>query len=667
VVTNTNSAVNGTQTATATSEAVIIDVAATYYTIAFYDSNLDLLESFNGLPTGHRVDLDSNATKHGVIDWYLKGASEPVTSFSVFNSDVNFYALPNVKEITTQVELADIGANATTLSGNYILLNDIELTTGDGFDAYYGWSPIGSNSTNNADSRFSGVFNGNNHKITNLWINKPAADYVGLFGYIDGGAIRNLGIEIADGKEVRGNDNVGGIAGYSNSTIANSYVIGNVSGEVGVGGIAGSSYLIIDSYATGDVNGRNAVGGIVGYSNLIIDSYATGNVSATGYYVGGIAGSSGSITNSYATGNVSATGDYVGGIVGHVITDISNSYARGNVSATGDNVGGIAGYIYSGSITNSYATGDVSATGDNVGGIAGSSGSITNSYATGNVSATGDNVGGIAGYSGSITNSYATGDVNGTNYVGGIAGNVITDISNSYATGDVNGTNYVGGIAGSSGSITNSYATGNVSATGDYVGGIVGYLYDGSISNSYATGDVSGTGSVGGIAGSSGSITNSYATGNVSATGDYVGGIVGYLYDGSISNSYATGYVNGSDYVGGIVGYISGSALIRNNAAINPSVTRTGSSGNRVVGGVAGGTVTNNFALDIMSGSFSFNGVAGTSKTIDELKTQSTYSASISGDGAGGLGWLFGSSDASPWKHDASKNDGYPYLYWETR
>jgi hypothetical protein len=85
--------------------------------------------------------------------------------------------------------------------------------------------------------------------------------------------------------------------------------------------------------------------------------------------------------------------------------------------------------------------------------------------------------------------------------------------------------------------------------------------------------------------------------------------------------------------------------------------------------GYNGGTgpISNNFALDTMTVSGRTNGNAGTSKTITELKTQSTYSNPINGDGYGGLGWKFGDDDDNPWKIDPTKNDGLPYLYWENR
>jgi hypothetical protein len=291
-------------------------------------------------------------------------------------------------------------------------------------------------------------------------------------------------------------------------------------------------------------------------------------------------------------------------------------------------------------------------------------------------------VGAIAGYvsGSSITNSHSTGNVSGVDSVGGIAGYVGgSSITNSYATGNVSGDNMVGGIAGVvelSSSVTNSYSAGNVS--GDYyIGGIAGRVeFSSSISNSYSTGNVNGVGYVGGIAGSvefSSSVTNSYAAGTISGITNQVGGIAGFVYDNSIvTNSYSTGNVSGNERVGGIAGDVASSNIV-NSAAINPSVIGV-SHVNRIAGSIDVGSIaTNNFALESMTdgtktlneGGFT-NGSgdnAGTSKTEVELKTQSTYSDTVIGDGAGGLGWLFGEDDNSPWKID--ENESYPYLYWE--
>jgi hypothetical protein len=81
----------------------------------------------------------------------------------------------------------------------------------------------------------------------------------------------------------------------------------------------------------------------------------------------------------------------------------------------------------------------------------------------------------------------------------------------------------------------------------------------------------------------------------------------------------------------------------------------------------SGITISNNFALNTMTVTGSTGNNAGTSKTITNLKTQSTYSNPVNGDGNGGLGWKFGNNDANPWKIVSNKNNGLPYLYWENR
>ncbi len=348
------------------------------------------------------------------------------------------------------------------LSSIFGLANDIDASTADSWNLGTGFTPIGNNST-----PFTGTFNGNSYTISNLFINLPTTNDVGLFGYTSGATIENVGL-----------------------------VNANITGQSGVGALVGyatNSSSIDNGYATGSVSGANYVGGLVGLS-----------------------GSSSSIDNSYATVNVSGVSGSlaVGGLVGLIYSSsVDNSYANGNVSGT-NNIGGLVGSNYKSSIDNSYATGSVSGS-NSVGGLVGSNynSSIGNSYATGSVSGSG-NVGGLVGsnYNSSIDNSYATGSVRGSAYivsgsgnVGGLVGaNVSSSISNSYATGSVSGSNSVGGLVGynTSSSIDNSYATGSVSGDGTNVGGLVGYnRSSSSIDNSYATGSVSGNSNVGGLIG----------------------------------------------------------------------------------------------------------------------------------------------------------------------
>jgi len=296
-----------------------------------------------------------------------------------------------------------------------------------------GWIPIGGLS-----GEFNGLFDGNDKSIGNLVINRPTADYIGLFSSISNGTvIRNLGLENAD---ITGDQYVGALVGLNKGTIENSYT-------------------------TGYINGQNRVGGISGDNTGNIDnSYSESTVEADGDYIGGLSGHNnrGSISNSYATGIVKGN-ESVGGLVGYsYMGNINDSYAEGKVEGF-SGVGGLLGENHTGNITGSYALGDVYSDSYGAGGLVGynTDGNITKSYAEGNVDSGGYNVGGLVGnsYGGSISNSYATGSVHGYDSVGGLVGSI-----------------------GNSGSIEKSYSIGLVIAVNTaHVGGLVGYNISGIV------------------------------------------------------------------------------------------------------------------------------------------------------------------------------------------
>ncbi|MBW2991731.1 hypothetical protein KY345_00755, partial [Candidatus Woesearchaeota archaeon] len=305
--------------------------------------------------------------------------------------------------ITTCDELNRIRDNLTLY---YILGNDIDFSDA-GCSAYTtggGFAPIGT---------FTGTFDGQNHTITGLYINRTTS-YIGLFSN-NGALIKNLGLVDIN---VTGYRYVGGLAGYNGGTVSNSYASGAVTGYRDVGRLVGRNYrgTVSNSYATGTVIGHITIGGLVGDNNHgnVINSYATGTVTGTGgSSVGGLVGMSsnyGTVSNSYATGIVTGASN-VGGLLGYNVgsVTISNSYAAGTVTGS-QSVGGLAGYN-GGTISNSYATGSVTGTGNNVGGLVGYHyrGTISNSYATGPVTGSGSEIGGLAGYkdiSATISTSY---------------------------------------------------------------------------------------------------------------------------------------------------------------------------------------------------------------------------------------------------------------------
>ena len=104
----------------------------------------------------------------------------------------------------------------------YELDADIDLDVAP-YNTGAGWEPIGTDT-----ARFTATFEGNGNAISGLFINRPATEYVGLFGIVDsGGAIRNVGLTSLD---VTGGTSVGGLAGSIAGTITTSYATGTVSG-----------------------------------------------------------------------------------------------------------------------------------------------------------------------------------------------------------------------------------------------------------------------------------------------------------------------------------------------------------------------------------------------------------------------------------------------------
>jgi hypothetical protein len=221
-------------------------------------------------------------------------------------------------------------------SANYIVVNDIDASGTVNWNNGQGFNPVGT--YEQAD--FTGSFDGQNHTISNLSINRLDDYYVGLFGRIDG-EVKNVGVINVN---INGKYYVGGLAGYNYyGNISNSYSTGNVTGESDrVGGLVGENNgNISNSNSTGNVTGDNKVGGLVGDNEgTVSNSYSTGNVTGE-EEVGGLVGrnwNNGTVSNSYSTGNVTGE-ELVGGLVGSNINgNISNSYWNSDSTITSTDV-----------------------------------------------------------------------------------------------------------------------------------------------------------------------------------------------------------------------------------------------------------------------------------------------------------------------------------------
>lgn len=302
---------------------------------------------------------------------------------------------PDTIVITKAQQLVEF-SNATgeALTKSYKLGADIDLT-GINFNG------IGSKS-----QPFSGSFDGNGFKISNMTINKDASsEGVGMFNYIMGAAVKNVKLENVD---ITGGSMVGSLVGWAAAKVSTENMAESIGNLIGNCHVSGK----VKSLAT-DTKGAYA-GGLVGDNDGETDSNtgfsvyssidkcsAAVSVEAEGAYAGGLAGGNfGNITDSYATGDVSGkTG--AGGFTGTNTGSIYSSHSEGSVSGT-SSMGGFAGTT-SGEIRNSYSISAVNSmsSGDKIGGFIGNgSGMVKDCMSAGAVSrSTGDSyVGGFAGF-----------------------------------------------------------------------------------------------------------------------------------------------------------------------------------------------------------------------------------------------------------------------------
>ncbi len=364
-------------------------------------------------------------------------------------------------------------------SGYYKVMNDIDLTSWINENSpTEGWPAIGLNGSEAV------YIDGDYHKIKGLWTN-TTKDFNGLFSSFLVGQIKNLTVEVATGKKVKGGDYTGILIGrMANAKIVNCTLKGDVEGTLHVGGIAGSlensdiSTLVYSGNVATTTTDAYA-GGITGMANggSMKSCQAEGTVSGT-LYVGGIAGfvSQAELQELTFSGSLASNTDEasVGGLIGKTETCmLTGGNAMSTITTSGNTayVGGAIGYADGGEITKSVANDNITVSGSEnyVGGLVGYSDAvITLSNANGSVTATGENsyTGGLVGYAkGNIANCYSTANVKGTQYTAGLVGYTFAAIDKCYAKGNVTGQFYGAGVVanmdGAEASTTNCAAMNN--------------------------------------------------------------------------------------------------------------------------------------------------------------------------------------------------------------
>ncbi len=345
--------------------------------------SLDTVTAYQITATGDGTDYTDTATGT-FLDKFVSADYTPnTTGTAISNIDgLKAMALGGVYYLTAHIDLsteqswipiASISAPFTgTLNGNgYAIYN---LTIDAETAAYQGLFASVSGAT-----------------IKNLSIGvssiKGKAGVGALAGVaVSNATLTNIGVApmtaeakivAVDDEDIGGRSNhaatVGGLVGYmKESSLTGVYNQVTVEGLVDneVGGLAGfTNYGTVSGYTTGAVSGVKEVGGLVGYnSDTTISGYATGDVSGTTREIGGLVGRNTGTISGYTTGAVSGGLTSVGGLVG-INGGIVSGYATGNVTAMDGSAGGLVGYSYAGSQIG-YATGAVSGTTEG-GGIVG--------------------------------------------------------------------------------------------------------------------------------------------------------------------------------------------------------------------------------------------------------------------------------------------------------
>lgn len=570
----------------------------------------------------------------------------------LMSENVSLMSTGTAYYISTAEELNNV---RNDLAGTYYLMNDIDLSS------YGDWVPIGHSTTS-----FSGVFNGQGHKITGMTIGNEEYENTGLFGKVTG-TITNLGV---DGTIATENSNVGLLAGQLyNGKVTNCYSTGSVEGDKNIGGLIGYTYSYSTTVPTTVENcysRANVTGLKTGISN-----YLGGLIGKNDFSTGGYSNRVGSvIKRCYATGYIKSKNDNatIGGVVGYTDTETTTTilfcyYDLDNV-LSGDTNKGFAASTTEMKNENTFTGWDF----DNVWAIDGSTndgypylqygetvktytgtGTIDNPYI---VSTELDLINITEGIYGTeeIYYELANDIVLTAPYWTPIGGNKSGRKFNGYFDGaghTISGINitqdnfaYNGLFGEVTGTITNLGVSGTIKINNSNVGLLAGQLYNGTITNCYSTGSVEGYVNVGGLIG----MTYSYST-TVPTT---------------VENCYSKAKVSGleagtSNYLGGLIGkndFSSGGysnrvgSVIKNSYSIGYIDSKTSNSN---LGGFLG--YNNNGEVTACYYDQTMSGMSDTGKGIplssEEMKTQGTF-----------VIWDFDTI----WAINSNVNSGYPYL-----
>ena len=283
------------------------------------------------------------------------------------------YLLESADNLAYLAYMVNKGFETTGL--HFRLTTDVDLNGSEELQ----WVPIGlgdrcynedgcnTGTAGNIRPYFQGFFDGDNHYISNIYIDNSDGKYgnsAGLFGFTKGTTENNEVHPIV----------------IENVFLTNGIIKGNYCGGIVGNGGSPASTVVSRCWNGANIEGigpNSRCGGIAGASVYQVNNcYNKGTL--TGFYVGGIVGYgvAETIEECYNEGDIS--GSFAGGIYGFSLrnqVNISNCYNKGSIEASGEvasgfpagpAAGGIASFILgnNGAIINCYNVGAVSSTQD---------------------------------------------------------------------------------------------------------------------------------------------------------------------------------------------------------------------------------------------------------------------------------------------------------------
>ena len=496
----------------------------------------------------------------------------------------------------------------------------------------------------------------------------------------------------------------GGIAGYNAGTVSEctngasvkNFVLSNAT-KGGTASTANSLY-----YNVGGIVGLNAAGATVTgcTNNGLFESRSTPQIQKiggiVGYNKGTVSSSSNSATGDIVIASATSQAPYnlrvgeIGGAIGNNAGTVSNVQNAGDISLsrTENNAavemkfGGVMG------ITTASIDGGVGKSISN-------SGSIAINYNPATVTTDGLRFGGIVGSAqasiqnvsntGNVTYTLSAANVMSKLYMGGIAGEV-RNTANVTVSGCEN-----------SGEVYFNVNAKAAAHTGDYLGGIIGFVTGEDVTTTVSDCENSGYVHINcniatactdliaaGIVGKmneSGSITDcdnvdgevNIAFSNAAHTENFAGGILGKTVDSDLAISGCTnsGYIHGGNgsnkqngktmFVGGIAAYLDGASSVDNcentgkllNDQFNNNITKAGSTFEGGIVGFALGTDSDRISFSNVTNDYNNGGTAtggrrgytggivGYGEYVDISSATNTNSYGGSGYWYGGIaGWL---------------------------